>query len=109
MAITSEVNCDSINVCYIIKCNKDNCQEYYIGETGNELRKRVRQRRGYVTNKETKKATGLHFNLPGHSISDMEIPILEKIRYNSEAYRKKREQLLISKFDSYYNGINRMF
>ena len=30
--ITSEVNCDSTNMCYI-KCKKDNCQEYYIGET----------------------------------------------------------------------------
>ena len=106
--ITSEVNCDSTNVCYIIKCNKDNCQEYYIGETGNELRKRITQHRGYVNNKETKKATGFHFNLPGHSITDMKVTILEKIRYTSEAYRKKREELLISKFDSFYNGMNRM-
>ena len=83
---------------YTIECKKDKFQEYNIGETGNELRKRITQHRGYVTNKETKKATGLHFNLPGHSISDMEIQILEKIRYNSEAYRKNKEQLVISCF-----------
>ena len=102
------MNCDSKNVCYIIKCNKDNCQEYYIGETGNELRKRITQHRGYVNNKETKKATGFHFNLPGHSITDMQVTILEKIRYTSEAHRKKQEELLVSQFDSFYNGMNRM-
>ena len=32
LQITSEVNCDSTNICNIIKFSKDKCQEYCIGQ-----------------------------------------------------------------------------
>ena len=59
-----------------------------------------------MTNKHLNLATGYHFNLPGHSVSDLTVTILEKVRYNTEAYRKERENPLISKFDTFYNGLN---
>ena len=92
----------------MIICRKDNCQEKYIGETENDLRTRITQHRGYINNKQTKKAAGFHFNLPGHSVSDMQVTVLEKVKYNDEAYRKQRETLLISRLDTYSNGLNRM-
>ena len=58
-----------------------------------------------MNNKCAKKATGFHFNLPVHSVSDMQVTVLEKVRNNDEAYRKQREKLLISRFDTYYNGL----
>ena len=51
-------------------------------------------------------ATGQHFNLPGHQLSDMEVTILEKVR-NNEQYRKQREQMWIERFNTKYKGLNR--
>ena len=63
-----------------------------------------------MNNKQTKRATGYHFNLPGYKVDkvDMKVTILEKVKYNTEAYRKQREKLLISQFDTFNNGLNRM-
>ena len=46
--ITSKVNCNSSNICYMIICRKENCQEQYIGETEKDLRTRITQHRGYI-------------------------------------------------------------
>ena len=54
------------------------------------------------------KATGIHFNQRGHSVSDVRITILEKMKTSDESYRKERERYLINKFNTYYKGINRM-
>ena len=50
----------------------------YIGESDRTLQKRFSDHRGYVSNRLLKKATGYHFNQPGHSLSDMEVTIVEK-------------------------------
>ena len=54
------------------------------------------------------KANGIHFNQCGHSVSDVRITILEKMKTSDESYRKERELYLINKFNTYYRGINRM-
>ena len=51
-------------------------------------------------------ATGEHFNLPGHTLSDLRITILEKVRSNDDMYRKERERYFIQKFNTYYKGLN---
>ena len=51
----------------------------YVGETDRRLQDRFADHRGYVANKKLDKATGAHFNLPGHNIADMEITIIEKV------------------------------
>ena len=35
------------------------------------------------------KATGIHFNQRGHSVSDVRITILEKMKTSDESYRKR--------------------
>ena len=79
----------------------------YIGETDRTVRERYLDHRGYVRRKELDKATGLHFNKPGHQISDMSISVLERITSSDPAYRKEREKHWIEQFELLYKGINR--
>ena len=51
--------------------------------------------------------TGEHFNEAGHTLSDMSVTILEKVKVNDINYRKERENLLIKNFKAFYNGLNR--
>ena len=41
------------------------------------------------------KATGQHFDSPGHSLSDLCITVLERVRSNDYLYRKEREKYFI--------------
>ena len=41
---------------------------------------RNNEHRGYVRNEKLDKATGEHFNLPGHNMSDIKITVLEKVK-----------------------------
>ena len=68
---------------------------------------RISVQKGYRTKSNTNKATGEHFNLPGHKVSDMEVTILEKIFNEDPQYRKQREQMWIEKFNTKYKGLNR--
>ena len=71
------------------------------------LKYRLAEHRGYVTNGVTSQATGEHFNMPGHSLADLSVTIIEQtFRKNSE-YRKERESYFIRRFDTFYNGINK--
>ena len=47
------------------------------------------------------KATGNNFIQRGHSVSDVRITILEKMKSSDESYRKERERYLINKFSTY--------
>ena len=62
---------------------------------------------GYVNTLDESQATGKHFNSPGHSLSDLTIVILEKVRSSDDMYRKEREKYFIRKFNTYYKGLNR--
>ena len=64
------------------------------------------EHRGYVVNKMLKKATGNHFNLPGHTVSDMQVTILEKIHNKDVNFRKNREKMFIQQFNTKYKGLN---
>ena len=90
---------------YIIECKK--CGDQYIGQTGREtIRKRFLEHLGYAWRKENK-STGIHFNLPGHSITDMTISVLEQVNQNNRLYREARESYIIEKFNLKYQGMNR--
>ena len=45
---------------------------------------RAAKHRGYINNQVIGITTGDHFNLPGHSLANMKVTILEKVR-NSNA------------------------
>ena len=105
--INRKVSCNSYNVIYMISCNKHNCKEKrYIGETGRILKYRLAEHRGYVTNNVTSQATGAHFNLPGHSLANMNVVVLEQVKKRDQDYRKERERYLIQKFNTYNEGMN---
>ena len=60
-----------------------------------------------TNNQDERKATVLHFNSPGHSLSDLSITVLERLRSNDDLYRKEREKYFIRKFNTYYRRLNR--
>ena len=79
----------------------------YIGQTERILKNRILEHRGYISKHDTSKATGDHFNLPGHSLSDFTVTILEQVKNNDQMYREEREHYYIRKFNTYYRGLNR--
>ena len=70
------------------------------------LQTRVADHRGFVYNGRTDKATGAHFNMPGHSLADLRVSIIEQTRGKSAEYRKERENYHIKIFDTHHHGIN---
>ena len=52
------------------------------------------------------KATGRHFDQPGHRISDMQVTIIEKVHNSDINFRKNREKMYIQKFNTKYKGLN---
>ena len=105
--ITKQLNCKSYNLVYGIFCKKENCKNVYLGETNRMLKQRLADHRGYVTNNVTSTPTGEHFNLPGHSLTNLYITVIKQTARKKTEYRKERESYLIRKFDTFYNGLNR--
>ena len=62
---------------------------------------------GYVRNQTLDKATGEHFSLPGHSVSDLTITVIEQSKRNNNLYRKEREEYNINRFNTFYKGLNK--
>ena len=106
--ITTKKSCESFNVVYLSECQKENCQQRYIGTKACQLKFRMANHRGYIINQVTNKATGAHWNLPGHSLADIRVTILELTTYHCEDYRKEQEKYFFRIFDTYNNWINRV-
>ena len=62
-------------------------------------------RRGLV--KHLNKATCAHFNLPGHSVADMKVTILEKVYSIDGMIRQQREKMFIADLNTKYKGLNK--
>ena len=105
--IMKKIYCLTYNIVYLLECQKESCKLRYIGSTGRSLKLRLGDHRGYILNQVTSRATGAHWNLPGHSLADLRVTILEQCKNNSEEYRMEREKYFIRKFDTYNIGINR--
>ena len=67
----------------------------------------IANNRGYIQNQVTSKATGAHWNQPGHSMADMKFTVLEQVKYNDRNYREERETYFINEFDTFYNRLNK--
>ena len=106
-SLNRKMSCENSNIVYMIDCQKYNCKARYIGESGRPLRYRLAEHRGYVVNNLTHKPTGAHFNLPGHSLSDLKIIIIEQVKIQDSQYRKEREKYFINKFNTYHEGMNK--
>ena len=105
--INRKLSCSTFNSVYSIECQKENCTQRYIGESKRPIRNCIAVYWGYIVNKNLDKATGAHFNLPGHSLHNMKFTILEQVKNNDKNYRRKREKYLITKFNTFYKGLNR--
>ena len=103
--LTTAMDCNTANICYAITCGVARCSKQYIGQSSKTLKERFKQHCGYVDN--NREATGTHFNLPGHSKSDMKVQVVEKIHSKEVWVREERESMHIRKSNSYYEGINR--
>ena len=89
--INKNVNCLTPNIVYLIECQKENCKLKYTGESERPLRNRISEHIGYIRTNKISEATGEHFNLPGHKLSDMKVMIVEKVKKKDSLYRKERE------------------
>ena len=105
--INKKTSCQDSNIIYLIECQKERCKLRYIGFTTQEFRERMCQHLGYIRNKNSNKAIGEHFNLPGHSSNDFKCTIIEKVRSVDPLYGREREKIHIRKFNTFYNGLNR--
>ena len=99
--------CNNYNIVYGIICKKDKCKEVYIGETKRQLNFCLSDHCGYIVNKNTNTATGHHFNLPGHSLADLSLIMIEQVKKNYTLYRKEREEFHIRRFNTLYKGVNK--
>ena len=101
--LSKSFDCQTTNVVYIVRCKR--CNDQYIGQTKHTLEHRFKQHLGYVaTNTQ---ATGIHFNGPGHNVSDMTISVLEKVNRVDRSLREQRESHFIEEFNLKYKGMNK--
>ena len=91
----------------MLECDKEKCQQKYIGETGRFFKNRLDEHRGYINSKDESQPSGAHFNLPGHSLANLKATIIEQVLKNEEDYRKEREHFYINKFNTFYDGMNK--
>ena len=109
--IETPVNCQSENVIYMWRCNKENCnrkpENFYIGMTTRKFQTRFSEHIGYIKSEKISEPSGDHFNLPGHSLSDMEGLVLEEVTNRNPFILKARETMMIQKFDAFRFGLNK--
>ena len=78
----------------------------YIGQTGRTLGERFGEHRRGIQN-NIDESVPIHFNLPHHTLNDVELIPLLKLRNSSYSYRYTMEQHFISTAGTLKNGINR--
>ena len=77
-------------------------------ETSRRAIDRYYQHRSYISNKNMETPAGSHFNSRGHSIGDLEMLPIEKVRpANNPHVRKCREKMWINLYQAVQHGENR--
>ena len=103
--IHSYIDCTSNNVIYKLSCNK--CNSFlYIGETSRRACDRFQEHRGYINQKNLSQPAGEHFNLPGHSSTDLRIQVIEEVKSTDPFVRKTRETFWIKEYNATKLGNN---
>ena len=95
-----------VNCFNVLPCNKTNCNAKYIRKTGRIVKFRLEERRGYITKKDESQPTGIYFNLPGHSLANFKVTVIEQVIYDEEEYHKEWEHYYINEFNPYRNGMH---
>ena len=101
----------SDNLIYMINCKRclktdTTLPSQYIGQTGCTLREHFGEHRRGMQN-STDESVPIHFNLPHHTLNDVELIPLLKVRNSRDSYRYTMEQHFISAAGTLKNGINR--
>ena len=78
----------------------------YIGQTGRTLRERFGEHRRGIQN-NIDESVPIHFSLPHHTLNDIELIPLLKLRNSRDSYCYTMEQHFISTAGTLKNGINR--
>ena len=94
--------CKTKSVVYLIECSK--CGIQYVGRTKNPLQKRFTSHRSDIKNKK-QTSVAEHFNLPGHSIEDLTIMIIDQ--EDNVKKLRKRERYWINELKTKAHGLNR--
>ena len=121
--ITSSINCKTENVIYIWKCTKcghnfdinkttntPNTQQHgtvYCGMTKRKFSDRMSEHRDYAKFSKIEEPSGEHFNSAGHSFHNLQGLAVEHVKSKDPFILKARESMLIKKFDSFRNGLNK--
>ena len=76
--IDGHFTCEATGVIYMITCNNPSCTSiFYIGETGQMLRRRMNGHRHSITSEDATKPVGAQFSQNGHSIDNLLVTILK--------------------------------
>ena len=112
--IKNVITCSSRNVVYCITCTRGGrvcpLHPQYIGETGQQVKERLREHRGTViqpAQADTTAPVGMHFRQPSHTYSNLQIIPFEKILSEDPMVRKVRESFWINKFNTVHKGLNK--
>ncbi len=90
------VNCESNNLIYLITCKKTNCKAQYVGKTYRELGSRMYEHL-YAIRKNRPTSVGQHFNLPGHSIKDVQVEVISLVNIRRLVEKKWIHKLKTSR------------
>ena len=106
LVIIVEILLYSIYMIYITTCTQ--CKKQYIGMTKRRLVDRIKEHSSDI--RITKdKVSGTHYNLPGHSIDNFKVQVLEKVVPNNTQMLLSRESYWINRFQTKTpHGLNTM-
>ena len=87
--IHQNLSCSSDNLIYMINCKRclktdKNLPSQYIGQTGRTLRERFEEHRPGIQN-NTDESVPIHFTLPHHTLNDVELIPLLKVRNSRDS------------------------
>ena len=98
------VTCKTKSVVYLIECSE--CGIQYVGMTKNALQKRFTSHRSDIRHEE-KTSVAKHFNLPGHSMEDLTIMIIDQ--EDDVTTLREREGYWINELGTKACGLNRCY
>ena len=93
--VHTSVTCKTKGVVYLIECRK--CPKQYVGSTNNSVHIRLNSHRYDIRRKKILKPVAKHFNRCRHSMEDLTIMVIEKLRNNNIQFRRRRERFWIDK------------
>ena len=104
--VKGQFSCTTTNVIYGLTCER--CGKLYIGETKRRLADRTTEHLRSIRLNTPGLPVAAHFNLPGHSSSDLKVCILKTCRGDGE--RKHLEERIIFTLGTLHpHGINVAF